>query len=78
MHQVKEVIRVESSDNGIMAITRDGSYYEGDLIVGADGIHSKVRSEMWRLADARRPGHISTREKNSQSEFLGFSIYLLL
>ncbi|TLS21196.1 uncharacterized protein PpBr36_10630 [Pyricularia pennisetigena] len=26
----------------------DGTVYTGDLVVGADGIHSKIRSEIWR------------------------------
>ncbi|KIA75510.1 hypothetical protein HK57_00009 [Aspergillus ustus] len=32
----------------IMAVCTDGSIYTGDLIVGADGVHSRTRSEMWR------------------------------
>lgn len=47
-------------------ITEAGVTYTGDLVVGADGIHSKVRSEMWRIADTVRPGLVTEREKNSK------------
>lgn len=33
----------------IKIIHTDGSIYKGDLIVGADGVHNKTRSEMWRV-----------------------------
>ncbi|KAF9871350.1 FAD binding domain protein [Colletotrichum karsti] len=32
------------------------------LPIGADGVHSKVRNEMWRLADALEPGYIPASE----------------
>lgn len=52
-------------DDGARVITDDGAVYDGHLIVGADGVHSRIRSEMWRLADARNPSLISPRDKQS-------------
>lgn len=46
-------------------VTEDGAVYTGDLIVGADGVHSSVRSEMWRLADVISPGLITEKERKS-------------
>lgn len=46
--------------------TEDGHTYKGDLVVGADGVHSQVRAEMWRLAEEMKPGVISEAERNSQ------------
>jgi 2-polyprenyl-6-methoxyphenol hydroxylase-like FAD-dependent oxidoreductase len=46
-------------------VTEDGAVYTGDLIVGADGVHSSIRSEMWRLADAISPGLITEHERKS-------------
>lgn len=35
-----------------------------DVLVGTDGVYSKVRSEMWRLADKAKPGWIPQKEKD--------------
>ncbi|KAE8139749.1 hypothetical protein BDV38DRAFT_241112 [Aspergillus pseudotamarii] len=44
--------RVQTIDNSdptmVNVITTDGSIYSGDIVVGADGIHSTVRQEMAR------------------------------
>ena len=47
-------------------VTEDGSVFQGDLIVGADGVHSRIRSEMWRLADELHPGMITPQERQSR------------
>ncbi|GIJ90567.1 hypothetical protein Asppvi_009524 [Aspergillus pseudoviridinutans] len=70
----KKVIEVQPLDHGARVLTEDGDIYTGDLIVGADGVHSSTRSEMWRLADAMSPGLITTQERKSLqtiSSFLG-------
>ncbi|KAJ5948641.1 hypothetical protein N7454_001948, partial [Penicillium verhagenii] len=59
----KRVSEVRLGDNRATVLTEDGSIIEGDLIVGADGVHSRTRSEMWRLADAIDPGYISQNDK---------------
>ncbi|CAO3660846.1 unnamed protein product [Umbelopsis ramanniana] len=48
----KRVDKVEQGDNGVKVTTSDGSEYEGDIVVGADGVWSKVRSMMWNAMDA--------------------------
>lgn len=50
-------------------VTDDGSVFTGDLVVGADGIHSRIRSEMWRLAEDIQPGMITSQEKQSTDDF---------
>lgn len=45
---------------------RDGCCYDRDLVVGADDVHSRVRSEMWKMADALRPGLITSRERGGR------------
>ncbi|KAL4916543.1 hypothetical protein BDW62DRAFT_202532 [Aspergillus aurantiobrunneus] len=52
----KRAVRVEMAEGGLPRVhVQDGSVYEGDIVVGADGVHSTVRAEMWRLADQLRP-----------------------
>ena len=36
---------------GVEVITLDCQVFKGDLLVGADGVYSSVRQEMWRLVD---------------------------
>ncbi|KAJ5385123.1 hypothetical protein N7517_003034 [Penicillium concentricum] len=59
----KRVSEIRLGDQSVSVLTDDGDVFEGDLIVGADGVHSRTRSEMWRLADATDPGYISQRDK---------------
>ncbi|KAF2804993.1 FAD-binding domain-containing protein [Mytilinidion resinicola] len=58
----KRVTKVEVNEKGVKAITSDGSVYTGDIMIGADGIHSQVRKEMWRIADEKSPGNIPASE----------------
>ncbi|KAF5554243.1 hydroxylase [Fusarium mexicanum] len=60
----KRVTRVELVEGGVQAYTQDGSVYEGDIIVGADGIHSAARDEMWRLGKEQSPGYFPEDENS--------------
>ncbi|CAI7645476.1 unnamed protein product [Penicillium pancosmium] len=65
----KRVIRVDHSVDGVEVFTEDGSSYSGDVVVGCDGIHSSVRSEMWRHADLNQPGKSLADRSAFVSEF---------
>ncbi|KAH7144772.1 hypothetical protein DER46DRAFT_651354 [Fusarium sp. MPI-SDFR-AT-0072] len=60
----KRVSRIELVDGGVQAYTEDGFVYEGDIVVGADGIHSAVRDEMWRLGKEQSPGYFPEDENS--------------
>jgi 2-polyprenyl-6-methoxyphenol hydroxylase-like FAD-dependent oxidoreductase len=66
----KRVNKVEMTDSGVIVKTVDGSTYEGDILIGGDGIHSTVRSEMWRIANLELPGWIPDNEKQSECVLL--------
>lgn len=44
----KRVVRVDTIEGCVHIQTEDGSRYTGDIVIGADGVHSAVRREMWR------------------------------
>lgn len=58
----KRVQEVRLHSDKVEVLTTDGSTHTGDILIGADGVHSKVRSEMWRLADKLEPGWIPASE----------------
>ncbi|KAL6364307.1 hypothetical protein LRP88_02226 [Fusarium phalaenopsidis] len=68
----KRVSRLQLTEEGAQAYTQDGSMYEGDIVVGADGIHSAVRDEMWRLGKEQSPGYFS-EDENSHTCVFGIS-----
>ncbi|GKT61946.1 FAD binding domain-containing protein [Colletotrichum tofieldiae] len=63
----KKVASVSLEPSKVSVETSDGEIFSGDVLVGADGVHSKVRSEMWRLADAMKPGYIPASEHTGWS-----------
>ncbi|KAJ5720687.1 FAD/NAD(P)-binding domain-containing protein [Penicillium malachiteum] len=56
VHTSQGVVKIHSSEDGVKVETVDGSMFEGDIVVGADGIHSRVLDEMQRLAEIGIPG----------------------
>ncbi|OJD30262.1 fad binding domain-containing protein [Diplodia corticola] len=54
----QRVNRVELLGDGVRAYTTNGDAFEGSIVVGADGIHSTLREQMWDLANKLQPGHI--------------------
>ncbi|ENH71781.1 Zeaxanthin epoxidase, chloroplastic [Fusarium oxysporum f. sp. cubense race 1] len=53
----QKVVSVLALHNGIQVTTDKGRVFEGDILVGADGIYSTVRKEMWRIANETSPGY---------------------
>jgi hypothetical protein len=49
-------VKIFCHSEGVEVETADGSLFHGDLVVGADGVHSRVRREMQRIAAEHSPG----------------------
>ena len=67
--KVIERARVETvveKDSLVRVELADGTEHTGDLVVGADGVHSKIREIMWEKANKIIPGFISAEEKRSK------------
>ncbi|KAH8898447.1 FAD binding domain-containing protein [Thozetella sp. PMI_491] len=52
----KKVTAVEMGEKSVTVHTQDGDSYTGDILVGGDGVHSHIRSEMWRIGNSLHPG----------------------
>jgi len=55
----------------------DGSFEEGDILLGCDGVHSTVRELMWKNANQAIPDFITVQEKKSITSRVT-EIYILL
>ena len=62
----KKVVNVTTSNEGASVDTEDGETYKGDIVIGADGVHSFVRRQMRQIAAKQSPGHFLEDEESSQ------------
>ncbi|KAI6085154.1 FAD/NAD(P)-binding domain-containing protein [Hypoxylon rubiginosum] len=63
----KHVVNVNVSDDGVSVECADGTVEEGSIIIGADGVHSRVRQCMQALAAGKL---IPDRSQPSKSPYL--------
>jgi 2-polyprenyl-6-methoxyphenol hydroxylase-like FAD-dependent oxidoreductase len=61
VHFGAAVAEVAAGPGGVRARTADGRVFEADVLVGADGIHSVVRSQLFGPLPARYMGYRSHR-----------------
>ena len=59
----KRVDSVQHEKKKVRVTTKDGSEFVGDILIGADGVHSTVRQQMWKLADQMQPGLFPASER---------------
>ncbi|KAM0256259.1 hypothetical protein ACHAPA_012227 [Fusarium lateritium] len=63
----KKAVRIENFNHAALVHTKDGSTFKGQVVVGADGVRSTVRREMWRDAEVKEPGWIPSQDKQNIS-----------
>jgi FAD dependent monooxygenase len=64
----EKVTAIKHSENGVSVTMANGKIYRGHLVIGADGVHSRVCSEMWRAAEKADPGSVTAHERTSESQ----------
>jgi 2-polyprenyl-6-methoxyphenol hydroxylase-like FAD-dependent oxidoreductase len=62
-HHVEQIL---SSSETVRVRVKSGVIITGDILVGADGVHSTVRREMWRQAEKLAPGYFPKDEASSE------------
>ncbi|KAJ5363925.1 FAD/NAD(P)-binding domain-containing protein [Penicillium cataractarum] len=63
----EKVTAIETSSKGATVTTANGTIYRGHLVVGSDGVHSKVRQEIWRDIEKFSLSPKITKEKSKNS-----------
>lgn len=61
LHLKKRLVGLNQFPDGVEAIFSDGSTAEGDILIGADGIHSNVREEVIPGSETRYSGQTCWR-----------------
>lgn len=61
LHLGRRVISYSQDDAAVTAYLQDGASVRGDLLVGADGIHSAIREQMIGPDTPRFTGHVAWR-----------------
>jgi salicylate hydroxylase len=61
VHTGKLCLNVAASDGGAEASFEDGTCVTADLIIGADGVHSRVRRSIFNTEKARFSGNVAYR-----------------
>jgi salicylate hydroxylase len=57
----RRLVDVEQDESGVTARFEDGTSERGDLLIGADGIHSQVRERLFGVEKPRFSGQIANR-----------------
>lgn len=70
----QRVATIQNSPFSVTVTTKTGEAFTGDIVVGADGIHSTVRQQMWQEAQRTDPTWINPSEANGMHGIFFFFI----
>lgn len=65
VHTNARVVRFEHTNTGVKVFLADGTYEEGDIVIGADGVHSLTRQLMWDYAAKEEPYAVTESDKTA-------------
>jgi 2-polyprenyl-6-methoxyphenol hydroxylase-like FAD-dependent oxidoreductase len=64
-----ELARVQHDERGVTAVFADGTRERGDLLIGADGVRSTVRRQLWPEIEPSYAGYVAWRGLVDESAF---------
>ncbi|KAH7082317.1 FAD binding domain protein [Paraphoma chrysanthemicola] len=59
----KRISKVDHNATEVIVLCEDGTAVSGDVLVGCDGVYSKVRQELWRISHLQEPLAIDSKDK---------------
>jgi 2-polyprenyl-6-methoxyphenol hydroxylase-like FAD-dependent oxidoreductase len=65
----KRVYKVDYSTAGVVVHCEDGSTHSGDIVVGADGVHSAVKPLMLQHVEESKPGSTKKDQNSVSAEY---------
>lgn len=65
----ERVVTVTNHSSHVAVTTQSGKEFTGTFVVGADGIHSTVRQQMWESAQNLDPTWIDPSEQDGARPF---------
>lgn len=63
----KKVASIQHNRDSVTVKCQDGTDFTGDVVIGADGIHSRVRREMQRYAKETGAPGLMDEDENRKS-----------
>lgn len=63
----RRVTKIEQNHKGTTVICQDGTSYTGDVVIGADGVHSRVRETIFRDMEVNAPHLLNSEDKSGMS-----------
>ncbi len=58
----KRLLRAAMTEDGVQVRTQDGDTFYGHILIGADGVHGKVKEEMRRIVSESNPEYSDYKE----------------
>lgn len=69
VHLSKRVTKIDHTDTEVLVHCKDGSIYSGEIVVGADGVHSIVKSLMQDHINRSTPGKADKDRNGLSAEY---------
>lgn len=71
----KTIISIDEDESGVKVTTKDESVYEGDVVIGADGVWSTVREHMWKqMEKAEQPPAELQEDRSGMIESVSITV----
>lgn len=67
----QKIVHIDNLEDRAVVQTKAGDVFEAQVVIGADGVRSTVRKEMWRNAAVAGPSAVPEADKKGEFFFYG-------